>query len=147
MHFAMAHLQTGARLVVAHIWCPTTRVVRQAVSVLGRYDVLTIAKLSRWSIKLLQRHRPRRVAAATDAQRAGGGLGEYYCEHESRTRVGLCAGDTHTAAELVGFTDVQRTGGTADPAHVALGKVLPQSSALSPASARVRVSLPSATVR
>jgi hypothetical protein len=33
--------------------------------------------------------------------------------------VWLCAGDTHTAAELVGLSDVARAGGEADPEVVA----------------------------
>lgn len=32
-------------------------------------------------------------------------------EHDTRTPVWLCAGDTHTVAELVGLSDVQRAGG------------------------------------
>jgi hypothetical protein len=48
------------------------------------------------------------------------GWGEYYCEHETRTPVWLCAGNTHTAAAaLVGLTDVRRAGGDADAAVVA----------------------------
>jgi len=51
--------------------------------------------------------------------RAGGGLGEYYSERESRTPVWLLAGDTRTVAMLVGLTDAQRAGGDADPKLVA----------------------------
>lgn len=82
---------------------------------LGRYDMFTIAKLSRWSINYSNDTARAAGAAATDAQRAGGGLGEYYREHDTRTLVWLCAGDTHTVAKLVGLTDVHRAGGTADP--------------------------------
>ena len=57
--------------------------------------------------------------AAKDLQRAGGGLGEYYCEHDTRAPVWLCAGDAHSAAALVGLSDAQRSGGDADPAVVA----------------------------
>ena len=46
--------------------------------------------------------------------RAGGGLGEYYSEHETRTPTWLLAADTHTVATLVGLTDAQRAGGKAD---------------------------------
>src|SRR5262249_22719843 len=76
--------------------------------------MLTIAKLSRWSINYYN-DTARAAGAATVAQRAGGGLGEYYAEHDTRTPVWLCAGDTHTVAKLVGLTDGQRAGGTADP--------------------------------
>jgi hypothetical protein len=41
-------------------------------------------------------------------QRADGGLGEYYSEHETRTPVWLLAGDKVGAARLVGLSDVQR---------------------------------------
>jgi len=81
--------------------------------------VLTIAKLSRWSINYYNDTARAAGQAATDLQRAGGGLGEYYCEHDTRIPVWLCAGDAHTAAELVGLSDVQRAGGEANPAVVA----------------------------
>lgn len=51
---------------------------------------------------------PQSVAAARDLQRADGGLGEYYSEHETRTPVWLLAGDKVGAARLVGLSDVQR---------------------------------------
>lgn len=57
--------------------------------------------------------------ASSDLQRTNGGLGEYYSEHETRTPVWLCAGDTQTAALLVGLTEVQRAGGEAESAVVA----------------------------
>lgn len=90
-------------------------VVRQAVSVLGRCDVLTIAKLSRWSINYYNDTARVAGAAAVDGRRAGGGLGEYYSEHYTRNPVWLCAGDAHAVAQLVGLTDVERAGGPADP--------------------------------
>jgi conjugative relaxase-like TrwC/TraI family protein len=86
---------------------------------LGGGLVLTIAKLSRWSINYYNDTARAVGRAATDAQRANGGLGEYYCEHDTRTPVWLCAGDTHQAAELVGLSDAQRVGGDADPGVVA----------------------------
>ncbi|GLV12101.1 MULTISPECIES: MobF family relaxase [Mycobacterium] len=81
--------------------------------------MLTIAKLSRWSINYYNDTARAAGQAAKDLQRAGGGLGEYYCEHDTRTPVWLCAGDAHKAADLVGLTDVQRAGGDADPDVVA----------------------------
>lgn len=77
--------------------------------------MLTIAKLSRWSITYCNDTALAAVAAALDARRAGGGLGEYYAEHDTRTPVWLCTGDSHPAAQLVGLTDVERAGGPADP--------------------------------
>ncbi|MCV7348378.1 MobF family relaxase [Mycolicibacterium rhodesiae] len=73
--------------------------------------MLMIAKLSAWSINYYN----DTARAAVDAQKAGGGLGEYYSEHDTRTPVWLCAGDTRRAAELVGLSDRERVGGGADP--------------------------------
>jgi conjugative relaxase-like TrwC/TraI family protein len=81
--------------------------------------LLTISKLKRWSINYYIDTANTAQRASADLRRAGGGLGEYYCEHETRTPVWLCAGDTHTAAALVELTDVQRAGGDADVAVVA----------------------------
>jgi conjugative relaxase-like TrwC/TraI family protein len=81
--------------------------------------LLTISKLKRWSINYYIDTANTAQRASADLRRAGGGLGEYYCEHETRTPVWLCAGDTRTAAALVGLTDVQRAGGEADAGVVA----------------------------
>ncbi|WP_431239259.1 MobF family relaxase [Mycolicibacterium aichiense] len=81
--------------------------------------MLTISKLKRWSINYYIDTAATASRASADLQRANGGLGEYYSEHETRTPVWLCAGDAHTAARLVGLTDVQRAGGEADAAVVA----------------------------
>jgi hypothetical protein len=81
--------------------------------------VLTISKLKRWSIRYYIDTAQTAERASADRQRAGGGLGEYYSEHETRTPVWLCAGDSHAAARLVGLTDAQRAGGVADAAVVA----------------------------
>jgi hypothetical protein len=76
--------------------------------------VLTIAKLKRWSINYYIDTAQTAETASRDRARAGGGLGEYYAEHETRTPTWLLAGDIHTAARLIGLTDTQRTGGDAD---------------------------------
>jgi conjugative relaxase-like TrwC/TraI family protein len=81
--------------------------------------VLTIAKLSRWSINYYIDTAHAAQTASGDLARAGGGLGEYYTEHETRTPVWLLSGDTHSVATLVGLTDAQRVGGEADPELVA----------------------------
>jgi conjugative relaxase-like TrwC/TraI family protein len=88
--------------------------VRQGISIRVVVDMLTIAKLSRWSINYYNDTANTVGQAVKDARKAGGGLGEYYTEHDTRTPVWLCAGDTHTAAKLVGLTDIQRAGGEAD---------------------------------
>ncbi|WP_237166734.1 MobF family relaxase [Mycolicibacterium hippocampi] len=81
--------------------------------------MLTIAKLKRWSISYYIDTAQAAERATKDRARAGGGLGEYYSEHETRTPVWLLAGDTHTTARLVGLTDHERAGGEADPEVVA----------------------------
>jgi TrwC relaxase len=81
--------------------------------------VLTISKLKRWSINYYIDTAKTAERASSDLQRAHGGLGEFYAEHETRTPVWVCAGDSHTAARLVGLTDVQRAGGEADAVVVA----------------------------
>lgn len=80
----------------------------------GGGGVLTVAKLSRWSIAYYNDTAHAVGMAARDAQRANGGLGEYYAEGDTRTPVWVCAGDAHRAAELVGLDDAQRAGGEAD---------------------------------
>jgi conjugative relaxase-like TrwC/TraI family protein len=74
-------------------------------------DMLTIAKLSAWSINYYN----DTARAAADAQKVSGGLGEYYSEHDTRTPVWLCAGDARRAAVLVGLSDFERANGEADP--------------------------------
>jgi conjugative relaxase-like TrwC/TraI family protein len=81
--------------------------------------LLTISKLKRWSINYYIDTAKTAERASSDLQRANGGLGEYYSEHETRTPVWLCAGDARTAARLVGLTDAQRAGGVADAGVVA----------------------------
>ena len=81
--------------------------------------MLTISKLKRWSISYYLDTAQSAQRASADFQRAGGGLGEYYSEHDTRTPTWLCAGDTRTSAGLVGLSDTQRAGGEADPVVVA----------------------------
>jgi conjugative relaxase-like TrwC/TraI family protein len=81
--------------------------------------MLTISKLKRWSINYYNETAKAAGRAAKDLQRANGGLGEYYSEHETRTPVWLLAGDKVGAARLVGLSDVQRAGGEADTEIVA----------------------------
>ena len=81
--------------------------------------MLTIAKLSRWSINYYNDTARAAGQATKDLQRSGGGLGEYYSEHDTRAPVWVCAGDAHKVAGLVGLSDVQRAGGEADPEVVA----------------------------
>ena len=93
--------------------CRLAGAVRQVISIRVVIDMLTIAKLYRWSINYYNDTANAVGQAVKDARRAGGGLGEYYTEHDTRTPVWLCAGDTRAAAKLVGLTDIQRAGSEA----------------------------------
>ena len=81
--------------------------------------VLTIAKLSLWSVNYYNDTARAVGHAARDARSAGGGLAEYYAERDTRTPVWTCVGDARAVAELVGLSDGARTGGDADPDVVA----------------------------
>lgn len=81
--------------------------------------MLAIAKLRRWSINYYIDTAETSARATRDRARAGGGLGEYYSERDTRIPTWLLAGDTHTVARLVGLTDRQRAGGEADAEVVA----------------------------
>lgn len=76
-------------------------------------NVLTCNPLKRWGIAYYNRTAQEAGQAAKDAER-GGGLGEYYAENETRVPTWMVVGDAHTAANLVGLTDEQRSGGHAD---------------------------------
>jgi conjugative relaxase-like TrwC/TraI family protein len=86
---------------------------------MGGGSVLTVAKLSLWSVNYYNDTARAVGQAAKDAQSAGGGLGEYYAERDTRTPVWTCVGNSVQVAEMVGLTDVQRAGGDADPDVVA----------------------------
>jgi hypothetical protein len=49
--------------------------------------VMTISKLKRWSISYYLDTAHSAQQASADLQRSGGGLGEYYTEHDTRTPV------------------------------------------------------------
>jgi len=77
--------------------------------------VLTISRLSRWSINYYNDTAREAKQAAMDRQRANGGLGEYYSERDTRTPTWLIAGNVAQAAELVGLDGGAADGGSADP--------------------------------
>lgn len=65
--------------------------------------MLTIAKLGQWSVSYYVDTARSAVAAALESRAAGGGLGEYYSESETRLPVWLSAGrDTAAAQWLTG---------------------------------------------
>lgn len=81
--------------------------------------MLTVAKLSLWSVNYYNDTARAVGHAARDAQAAGGGLAEYYAERDTRTPVWTCAGDARVVADLVGLAEGERGGGDADPEVVA----------------------------
>jgi hypothetical protein len=76
--------------------------------------VLTISRLSRWSIDYYNDTANRAQAAAMDRQAAGGGLGEYYSESDTRVPTWVVAGDAAAVGELTGLGDAALHGGFAD---------------------------------
>ena len=81
--------------------------------------VLTVAKLSLWSVNYYNDTARAVGDAVADRQKANGGLAEYYAERDTRTPVWTCAGDVSAVAELVGLSAAERSGGDADPDVVA----------------------------
>ena len=80
---------------------------------------MTVSKLKRWSINYYLDTARSAERATKHFRAAGGGLGEYYSEHETRTPTWLLAGDAHATAQLVGLSDGQRVGGDAEAGVVA----------------------------
>ncbi|UXA21346.1 relaxase domain-containing protein (plasmid) [Mycobacterium sp. SMC-4] len=74
--------------------------------------MLTIAKLGQWSVSYYVDTARQAVASARDGRAAGGGLGEYYSESETRLPAWLSAG--RDVAEAMGLTGAGRNGETAD---------------------------------
>ena len=77
--------------------------------------MLTISRLSRWSINYYNDTARQAAQAGLDRQRANGGLGEYYSEGDTRAPTWLVAGDAARTVELVGLDGRAADGGAADP--------------------------------
>jgi conjugative relaxase-like TrwC/TraI family protein len=77
--------------------------------------VLTISRLSRWSINYDKDTARQARRAGLDRRRANGGLGEYYSEGDTREPTWLIAGDADRTAALAGLDGRAVDGGTADP--------------------------------
>jgi hypothetical protein len=76
--------------------------------------VLTISRLSRWSINYYNDTANQAQAAAMDRQAAGGGLGEYYSESDTRVPTWVLAGDAAAVGELTGLDGAALHGGFVD---------------------------------
>ena len=81
--------------------------------------MLTISRLSRWSIGYYNDTAQAARQSATDGAAAGGGLGEYYCEADTRTPTGLLVGDKAAVAERTGLDGAAVAGGAVDTAVAA----------------------------
>lgn len=81
--------------------------------------MLTISRLSRWSVNYYNGTANRAQAAAMDRQAAGGGLGEYYSETDTRVPTWLVAGDKDAVGERAGLEGAALQGGFADTAVAA----------------------------
>jgi conjugative relaxase-like TrwC/TraI family protein len=76
--------------------------------------VLTISRLSRWSIGYYERTANEAKQASMDRVSAGGGLGEYYSEADTRVPTWVVSGDAAKVAELTGLGEAAVAGGFAD---------------------------------
>ncbi len=81
--------------------------------------MLTISRLSRWSINYYNDTANKARAAAMDRRAAGGGLGEYYSESDTRVPAWVVAGDAVAVGELTGLDAAALHGGLADTAVAA----------------------------
>jgi hypothetical protein len=98
-------------------WVRPTSQPLQLVSlaeVVRWWPVLTISRLSRWSINYYNDTADQAQAAAMDRQAAGGGLGEYYSESDTRVPTWVVAGDVAAVGELTGLDGAALHGGFVD---------------------------------
>ena len=80
----------------------------------GGATVLTISRLSRWSIGYYNDTANRARQASMDRQAAGGGLGEYYSEGDTRVPTWVVVGDKNVVGEATGLDGAALDGGFAD---------------------------------
>ena len=73
--------------------------------------MLTISRLSRWSINYYNDTAHQAAQADLDRRRANGGLGEYYSEGDTRAPTWLIAGDAARTVKLVGLDGRAADGG------------------------------------
>ncbi|WAJ47985.1 relaxase domain-containing protein (plasmid) [Mycobacterium sp. Aquia_216] len=76
--------------------------------------MLTISRLSRWSIAYYEKTANEAKQAAMDRVAAGGGLGEYYSEGDTRVPTWVVAGDAVRVGELTGLSGAALASGFAD---------------------------------
>ena len=81
--------------------------------------LLTISRLSRWSIRYYNRTADEVGQSAMDRQSAGGGLGEFYSEGDTRVPSWIVVGDTAAVGAATGLDGAALDGGFADTATAA----------------------------
>jgi conjugative relaxase-like TrwC/TraI family protein len=77
--------------------------------------MLTISRLSKWSIGYYNDTANAATQATLDRQKANGGLGEYYSEADTRVPTWLITGDAAKVAKLTDLGQSAQHGGFADP--------------------------------
>jgi conjugative relaxase-like TrwC/TraI family protein len=80
--------------------------------------MLTIARLTKYSIKYYNDTADTAKQAAMDRQKANGGLAEYYSVGETRIPTWLIVGDTQLIGKATGLTGAALDGGDADTEDV-----------------------------
>ena len=81
--------------------------------------MLTISRLGRWSIRYYNDTANEARQAAMNRQAANGGLGEYYCEGDTRAPTWVIVGDLAAVGEATGVDGAALDGGFADTATAA----------------------------
>ena len=76
--------------------------------------MLTISRLTRWSIRYYNDTANEAKQAAMDRQAANGGLGEYYSDGDTRIPTWVVVGDTAAVGEATGLDGAALDGGFAD---------------------------------
>jgi conjugative relaxase-like TrwC/TraI family protein len=76
--------------------------------------MLTLSPMKHRSVDYYNNTAKAAAAAEMDRQRAGGGLGEYYTEGETRAPIWLGVGDTTKLSDLTGLSTSDLAGGEAD---------------------------------
>lgn len=112
-------LAQGVQYSVSGAGAPEPRPPGGGLSGLVRWSggggrVLTISRLSRWSIGYYDDTANQARQASMDRQAAGGGLGEYYSEGDTRVPTWIVVGDKSAVGEATGLNGAALDGGFAD---------------------------------
>ena len=81
--------------------------------------MLTISRLTRWSIRYYNDTAATAKQAGLDRQAANGGLGEYYSEADTRIPTWIVTGDKAVVSDLCGLDAAALAGGAVDTAVAA----------------------------